>query len=345
MTPYLILLSFIMLWIILEKKSVNRTSFWLPLLGLSLFAGIRSSSVGTDSWNYTQDFRIKTPAYNSSFGEGVEYGYSLIHTTLLNITHNYFWLFFLTAIIVVGSYLFTIRKLSTNYILSVFFFITLGTYTFFFNGLRQGIAMAIVALATPYLLQKDLKKLLLITLVASSFHFSALIIAPIHILLHWRINLLYKVFSVFIGTLLVSSTTIAYLASNNPRYKVYLEENEAGGLLVLSFNIVMVLILYLIAFSYKIKDKSFLLLLQFYALGVAFIAPFPILGFNPSGPQRMLNYFSWVLVLLLPIALKRINNTIVYLLVFTVSVIYFWLTTTNLSNLTPYILNPIFEIL
>ncbi|WP_438013051.1 EpsG family protein [Psychrobacter raelei] len=345
MTPYLILLSFIMLWMILEKKSINRLSVYTPLLALSLFAGIRSYRVGTDSWNYTQEFRNNTPIYNSSFGENVEYGYSLIHTLLLSLTHSYFWLFLFTAIIVVASYLFTIRKLSENYILSIFFFITLGTYTFFFNGLRQGIAMAIVAIAMPCLLQKNFKKFLLIVFLASAFHISALVVLPIYALLYWRANILFKLTGIFATTLLASGAIISYLASNNPRYETYTEENEAGGLVVLSFNIIMVIIIYLIAYSYKIKDKKFLLLLQFYAIGIAFIVPFPILGLNPSGPQRMLNYFSWVLVLLLPKALKKINNTIIYFFVFTLSIIYFWLTTTNFSNLVPYTLNPIFEIL
>ena len=49
MLPYLLVLSLVIFWIVLEKKSLNRTSFWLPLIILTVFAGLRSYRVGTDN--------------------------------------------------------------------------------------------------------------------------------------------------------------------------------------------------------------------------------------------------------------------------------------------------------
>ena len=69
MLPYLLVLSFVIFWIVLEKQALNRKSFWVPLIVLSLFAGIRSFRVGTDSWNYTRDFRSSLDVYNFQFNE------------------------------------------------------------------------------------------------------------------------------------------------------------------------------------------------------------------------------------------------------------------------------------
>ena len=345
MLPYFIVLVLVIFWVALENASLKRKSFWLPLLILSIFSGIRNYSVGTDSPGYTRMFRDNFPISDYTFSEHVEPGYQLLRYFLLSLTHNYFWLFFTTTLIIVGSYLFTIKRLSTNYTLSVFFFITLGAYTFSFNGLRQGIAVAIMALAAPYLIQKNFRVFLLIALIASAFHSTALILLPFYFLLHWKIKLPFKATGIFLTTLLISSTVISYLAANNPRYEVYTEETKAGGLVVLSFNIFIVIALYLVNYLYKIRDNNFHLLLQFYSLGVVFVIPFAILGTNPSGPQRMLNYFSWLIVILLPIALKKVNNIIIYLIAIMLSLVYFGLTTSTFSHLTPYTLNPIFEIL
>lgn len=348
MLPYLVVLTVVMIWMIVEQTSISRKSYWMPLFLLSLFAGIRKYSVGTDSGTYTKIFRNNTDVNNFNFGEHVEPAYQLLTYLILLCTHNYYWLFFITALIVVSSYLYIIKKLSSNYILSVFFFITLGTYTFFFNGLRQGLAMAILALSTPYLINKKIIKFILIVILASLFHGTALIIIPFYFLLHLQIKIIYKLIIIFVTTFLTSSFLISYLASNNPRYEVYTQESERGGLVVLSFNIVMVLFLYIVNAIDKHKtifNRDTNQLLQLYAMGTVFVIPFAIQGLPPSGPQRMLNYFSWVLVLLLPMALQKINNVGVYILAIVLSLTYFILTTTSFSGLTPYNFNPIFKIL
>ena len=56
MLPYLLVLGFVMFWIVLERKTLKRKAFFMPLIVLSLFAGVRSYLVGTDSGTYTRNF-------------------------------------------------------------------------------------------------------------------------------------------------------------------------------------------------------------------------------------------------------------------------------------------------
>lgn len=345
MLPYLLVLGFVMFWIALEDKALNRKSFFLPLVVLTSFAGMRSYRVGTDSGTYTRDFRDNLNIYNFEFEEGVEIGYQYLEYILLRLNADYAWLFFITGAIVVFCYLYIFKKHSVNYAFSVFLFITLGSYTFFFNGLRQGLAMAIFALALPYLLKNKFVPYLLICLLAALFHTTSLFMIPFYFLVNLRIKPLYKIIATFLGSLFISSFLINYLALSNERYEGYTEAaEESGGILTLGFYTILMLFSYFIIRLYKIRDKETIKLFTFYAVGVVFIIPIAMLGTNPSGPQRLVVYFTWTLALILPVIFKRINNVYITSLAASLFVIYFFLTTSRFSNLTPYRINPIFEI-
>lgn len=345
MLPYLLILFFVMFLVWLEKHSLNRKAFWLPLFILVLFASIRNYRVGTDTQAYIKNF-INELDYNYfNFLDGVELGYQLLEYTLLRITHNYFWLFFVTSFLIVFCYLYVFKKNSTDYTTSIFLFITLGTYTFFFNGLRQGIAMAIFALAIPYLIKRNFYKYFLICILASLFHNTALLMIPFYFLVNLNIKLEYKLILTFSGSLILSRYLIIYLASINERYESYAQASEnSGGLLKLLFYCVIFLITYIGSYIYKIKDKNFIQLFSFYSLGIAFMIPIALLEANPSGPQRLLSYFTWILALILPILLKKINNIYIYTSIVFLAIIYFMLTTSRFSNLAPYSINPFFEV-
>lgn len=346
MLPYLLVLSFIMFWIALEKKSLNRKSFWVPLIVLVLFASIRSYRVGTDGRTYVIPFISQLDVEYFQFQENIEIGYQLLEYLLLSLTSDYFWLFFVTSLFIVYCYLTIIKKFSVNYGFSVFLFITLGIYTFFFNGLRQGLAMAIFALALPYLLEKRLIPYLIICFLASLFHLTALFMIPFYFLVNLRIKLFYKILATFLGSLFLSRFLIKYISTSNERYEGYAAAagQEGGGYLTLGFYIILLLFIYYATHIYNIKDKQYIKIFTFYAIGVAFITPIVMLGGNPSGPQRLLLYFTWTLILILPIIFKRINNIYITSSAVILFIIYFVLTTSTFSNLSPYIINPAFEV-
>lgn len=345
MFPYLLVLSFVIFWIVLEKKALNRKSFWIPLFLLTLFAGLRSYRVGTDTGNYTRNFNSQLNIDSFEFNKDIEFGYQVLEYALLSVTSHYFWLLTITSFIIIYCYLSMMKKYSVNYWFSVFLFITLGVYTFFFNGLRQGLAMAIFMLAVPALLEKKFINYLLVCLFASLFHITALFIIPFYFIVNLRIKPIYKILITFLGSLLASRFLVFYISSTNDRYKGYAQASEeAGGYLTIGFYTFIMILIIFVGYLYRIKDKHFQKLLTFYASGVVFIIPLAMLGTNPSGPQRFLSYFTWALVLILPAIFRKINNIYITGLTVFIFLIYFFLTTTKFSNLTPYIINPIFEI-
>ena len=345
MFPYLLVLSFIVFWVIFEQKALKRKAFWIPLTVLVLFAGMRSVYVGADSINYASNFINNISADDFIFRDDMEFGYQLFEYFLIKLTHSYFWLFTISAFFIVFIYLRIIIKYSVQYVFSIYLFITLGIYTFIFNGLRQALAMAIFSLALPYLLEKKPIKYLMICIVASFFHISAIAMIPFYFLIHLKVDSLYKFLISFFTSLVCSSYAVYYIASAQERYSSYATESDkAGGLLILSFYFILAIFLYLVHRIYKINDKSFIKILEFYICGVVFIIPIAMLGANASGPQRLINYFSWLLILLLPIVFNKIKNFYIFIIFIIFMLCYFILTTYRFSTLTPYSLNPFFEI-
>lgn len=345
MIPYLLILFFVIIWIALEKKALDRKSFWVPLFALSLFAGLRSYRVGTDTRGYVANYTNSLDPNYYRFSDDVEKGYQLFEYLLLNLTHNYAWLLSITAFFIVFSYLKFIKKYAQNYLLAVIVYVTFGVYTFFFNGLRQGIAMAIMMYAMPALLDNKFWRYLLVCLLASTFHISALFMIPFYFLVNVKIQTHYKVMMVVIGTALAAAPLIQYMAKDNVRYEGYATNNDDfGGLFTLGFYVILALFILGINAKLKIRDEVFTKLSTLYFAGVALLIPIAFLGAGASGPQRILNYFTWTLIIILPTIFGKIKGVFIKLFFICLCIVYFYLTTTRFSNLAPYRLNPLFEI-
>lgn len=345
MLIYFLILFFVIFWVWLEEKSLSRRAVFIPALILVIFFSIRNFTVGTDTITYTKFFREGLFYQNYYFNPELEYGYQLVEYSILHFTNNYFWLFLIFSIVVVGGYLLTIKKYSTNYILSVFIFITFGMYTFFFNGLRQGVAIAICFFALPFLLEKKLFKYFIVIFIASLFHVSAWIMFIFYFLVHFKVKLEYKIIAITIFSSLISGAMIAYLANSNKRYESYGQADEAsGGFLTLAFYLFLGGVIYLLGRRERILNYNVKVYEEIFLCGVVLVIPIALLGTDPSGPQRLLNYFLPVLTLLLPVLLNKIKSKIVLPVFFILSMIYFYLLVSRFGEILPYTINPIFEV-
>lgn len=72
------------------------------------------------------------------------------------------------------------RKYSTDYLFSVYLFVASGMHVgWMMNGLRQFIAVVLIFAATPWMLEKKYLRLIIIIILASSFHKTALFMIPV----------------------------------------------------------------------------------------------------------------------------------------------------------------------
>jgi transmembrane protein EpsG len=95
------------------------------------------------------------------------------------ISSNYHaWLMFV-AIVTGTCIAVTFYKYSHNYFYSVFLFLATTNFTWLMNGIRQFLVVAIIFAATPLIKENKWFKFILIVLLASTIHGTALLMLPV----------------------------------------------------------------------------------------------------------------------------------------------------------------------
>ena len=76
--------------------------------------------------------------------------------------------------------IYVIRRYSENYIFSIYLFLATGCHlAWMMNGMRQFMAVTIIFAATPWILEKKYVKAILMILLASTIHRTALVMIPV----------------------------------------------------------------------------------------------------------------------------------------------------------------------
>lgn len=114
-------------------------------------------------------------------GESKDTGFSVLSAFVKLFAQNSDALyFFIIAAIQIICLIVVLRKYSCNYWLSIFIFIAATDYmSWVFNGMRQFTAVMIIFAATDWILEKKYIRVILVILLASTIHGSALLMIPV----------------------------------------------------------------------------------------------------------------------------------------------------------------------
>lgn len=161
-----------------------KESIFLYLITFSLIvcqhALVDETTVPADIENYFEMFyefgRYSFLGYlhNSS---SIEVGYFFLNKIIYFFSHNHYSLLTVYSIVLVSLYFVSIRKYSTDFFISVLYFL------FIFNNqalfvLRQHLAIAIVLFSYQYIIDRKVFKFIGITALAVSMHMTAIIWLP-----------------------------------------------------------------------------------------------------------------------------------------------------------------------
>lgn len=107
-------------------------------------------------------------------------GFSFISVVLKCILGQDYFLYLLILAVFQGVAVAKFfRRYSVNYVLAIFLFVASTDYiAWMFNGLRQFTAVSIILFAAPLMLNKKYFKMIIIILIASTIHQSALLMIP-----------------------------------------------------------------------------------------------------------------------------------------------------------------------
>ena len=96
------------------------------------------------------------------------------------ISDNYTWWLMTIAIISGVCIMVVIRKYSCSFFYSTFLFLTLLTFTWMMNGMRQFVCVAVLFLCCDWIKDGKFIRFIIAVLLMSTFHMSALLMIPIY---------------------------------------------------------------------------------------------------------------------------------------------------------------------
>lgn len=352
MIPYFILLLIVIVLAVVAKKVRNDKILYYTVISfvyllLVLFAGLRDSSVGTDTNNYIGMFgsSILTDSTVLEYSGSLELGYVLLQKFVLLFTNEYWLLLTVIAMVSVFFYLRTIYVLSENYGVSIFIFITLGTYLFFFNGARQGLAAAIFSFAVIAAVNGSYKKYYFWILIAFFFHKSVIVAAPFYYFIRQKYS--FKNLAILIGAIFVLVLLLYQLLSFLPeamyeRYNEYTERGAEGGYLLTMFYVIIwifsVFMRNFIPNSKKVRYDIYLNLSTIFTSIFVFVTLFG----QDVNLLRLSLYFSLGNILIWPMIFNVLRGYMKYIVLLAFSVVhilFFYIYINKMANLVPYTFN------
>ncbi len=302
MTAYIILVTFLC---ILSIPKNNKLAFGISITLLFLIGAFRDVSVGTDSANYN--------TLLTQYGENVaamhhanEPLFLLIHFLTAINGWGYEGMQLLCMTIVLLFLCVFILKSSSHYQYSLLCYVLLYFYFYSFNTTRQYLAIPFVLLSYYYISSGNKKKYFFCLLIASLFHFSAIITIVVYFLNRYRmpknIQVILLLSTFIIGlTSLVPSIIGSVMSSTI--YETYTESSSFGSRESLFSLSRLLLTFYTVWLVFLLRNKD--IYIQIMVVGVSLLNVFAyqaVIG-------RLAQYFTITQIVLIPnLSLLVING-------------------------------------
>lgn len=159
-------------------------SAWILAIPYVIWTAFRPDSMGdTGAYHkiisYAPTAINEWPSYLAEVSK--DKGFSVLILAINLIAKNaHIFIFFVLALIQMAGIVHLFRKYSSDYWMSMFIFIATTDYiSWMHNGIRQFTAVTIILFASEYILNKEYMKAIIVILLASTMHQSALIMIPI----------------------------------------------------------------------------------------------------------------------------------------------------------------------
>lgn len=239
--------------------------FCFIAFGYLIFLASQRYDVGFDYFQYTLAFEDMAECHYLidafKLHDGYEPGYVLFEWVLSRFSSSYKAYLFFHAFVVTGTFALVILKNSKSVLISAIMFMIINIYAISLNFSRQAIAMAILFAGFEFLKKRKLLIYALYVFLASTFHFSALIMLLLVVFVAIRPKkLVYSlVFAVSAVVLLFSQKILEFAVEYFEDYKSYMDsfylKTSGSTVALLTFLIMSVVVLFFFLFS-KWKEYS-----------------------------------------------------------------------------------------
>lgn len=329
------------------QGSIIRLFCFVGFLILFLLSALRYG-IGTDYFNYS--VKMANAVQNGISGTEPLFKFIIQISLQLRSTQ---WIFILSSLLVVGCTVLAVFRQSEYYWLSMYLFITTTFFGFSMNGVRQAISTSIFLYAIQYIGQKRGYKYIILILLATMFHSSAIIYLPIYFLKNLQIkklNIFGWAIVITIGGFLLRSRIkpiIQLVLTKFSIYGRYYTNNIDYDVDTINifFLITNLVVLFIIMFTFINQNLDLSENMHFLVNTQILITIFSGFSFVIPVSFRILYMFIPIHILLIPKIIKIQNKAIFrYLIILTVVLMYgivfaYFTFHSNFNGTLPYAIN------
>ena len=208
----------------------NKIFVFLVMATLVIVSGLRVN-IG-DTYVYIASYE-KNDLTWELVSSGEDIGFGILQMILQSFSKDPQFMIFTMALITNVLIVLVFYNYSRIFELSTYIYITGGTYLVSMNGIRQVLAASICFIAIKYLLNRNFFKYALLIALASTIHFSALIMLPVYFLVYFKAWSKYTFLMIGASAAIVFSfetfTSILFSALEDTQYSEYSAFDEGGA--------------------------------------------------------------------------------------------------------------------
>lgn len=338
---------------LIKDNSDRLRKFYVGIISVILIfqSGLRNVAVGEDTFTYYLAFKEITRMSWSNveqsfweyfrFGIGKDPGFLIFQKAFQYITIDFQWFLMFIAVLFFTSFGIFLYKNTSKISDCVIAYVVYSVmfYTFYsYTGLRQTIAMSIILLGYEFIKKRKIVWFVLTILLASLFHKSALIFLLFYGLTYiksTKILIWSALFSFPVLFLLSAKISYSFIALTGS----YSEYETTDKYKPITFVTLMIGLALLAALNHDAivkKSKYFRFYYTAFSMAVFFMA----FVFEIHGYMRVVQYFSFFMVLLIPEiinSMERFSKKIKYgLSIITLSILVSLFIKANISQEVKY---------
>lgn len=297
-----------------QSVSRNKLYSWLAFGTLGLFAAIRSPAVGADTQQYFNYYPVIAGlGWDEYDVVRYERGYFYLNKLFQLLTSNPQVFVGVTsfAVFVVLAWFF--GTYSPNAAITALLFVFLQGYAMVLTALRQSIAMAVLLLFVPQLIKRHYLRFALGVALAAQFHTTAWVLLLLIPLVQMKMG--FKTAGAYLmlsaALLGLNHDVLAFAVSSADQYTYYLGvyDNSSGKVGVVV--VMLTYVAFLVFVTYYCSWREALVGADSFATEVFchaswMLAPVMMLAYGSNTFLRLANYFLPFLVVVVPLALRRV---------------------------------------
>lgn len=341
MIPYIIIFILFFLGVFLDKeKEIVKNAYYIFLVVFAIiFAGLRDMIGGFDIYIYSEVYEAtwEEIVLYSPFEQGFKYYFLL----LKQFSNSREFMIFMTSFFILLIHSIVIKKNAINPFFSLLIYFC-KFYLMSFVYLRQGLAMGMLWMSIPFILNRKLIPFIFISILAFYFHKSSIIFFPLYFIANYNFSkrhyIILPILTLIVAVSPLSSIIFSFIGDEvDSKFGHYANKESSFNIFYLIEASTLALLLY------KFKNDLFKTRQgKLLANGLFIYILVTLMAITNATFIRFIWYYLIFVILTLPVMVEYVLNDINKKYFKLITIFYFLTLSTRLlliwdgGDLMPY---------